>query len=289
MAGFIIPSRQLTGGPVRDPSFRGFLIVSGVLHLLLLLAAASATIFRSAPSLYSPTYTVDLVSLPPAPAGARPAAATGAQPRQEPAAPQEKRAEPAKDKRVQPPAPSRAVEPAPARQPPADRAGDEAARAKAERLRKIEELEQETQRLYESIRAAGNEAKGSPTEVRPPVAAGGRGPATGAGTAGPVSGAGGAVDLRYKAYYDRIWSQIKAAWVLPAGVAAREQQLLTVVGIRIAPGGNIDHYWIERASGNIYYDQSAIRAINKASPLPPLPRELGNRPLEVGINFRVTE
>ncbi len=52
---------------------------------------------------------------------------------------------------------------------------------------------------------------------------------------------------------------------------------------------NGEHYWIEKPSGNIYYDQSAIRAVNKADPLPPPPRELGGKSLEVGINFRVTE
>ncbi|TNF50181.1 energy transducer TonB, partial [bacterium] len=40
-------------------------------------------------------------------------------------------------------------------------------------------------------------------------------------------------------------------------------------------------------SGNIYYDQSALRAIRKASPLPPLPQDLDEESLEVGINFHV--
>jgi TonB family protein len=46
---------------------------------------------------------------------------------------------------------------------------------------------------------------------------------------------------------------------------------------------------MESSSGNSYYDQSAIRAIRKASPVPPLPKELGEESLDVGIKFRYPE
>jgi len=95
-------------------------------------------------------------------------------------------------------------------------------------------------------------------------------------------------NIRFRAYYDRIWSQIRATWVIPEGVIARED-LLTVVGIRIAANGVIEDHWIEKGSGNIYYDQSTLRAIRKASPLPPLPEDLDDSALEVGINFRISE
>ena len=255
-----------------------------------MLGASSATLFRSTLNVYTPSYTVDLVSLPPSPVRTQPAGPAAAQPRAEPPRAEAKAAQPAAKKPQAPAAPSRTAQPTPVREQTRDREGEEAARVRADRLRKLEELEQETQRLYESIRSAGNSAAGSPAEVRPSTSSGA--PAKTAavgGQAGPVGGSGAPSDLRFRAYYDRIWSQIKSAWVLPAGVAAREQQLLAVVRIRIAPSGVIEHYWIEKASGNVYYDQSAIRAISKANPLPPLPYEAGNKPLEVGVNFRVTE
>jgi TonB family protein len=65
--------------------------------------------------------------------------------------------------------------------------------------------------------------------------------------------------------------------------------LVTVVAIRIAEDGEIEQSWIEERSGNEYYDQSALRAIRKANPLPPLPKDLRGKPLEVGINFRYPE
>ena len=113
-------------------------------------------------------------------------------------------------------------------------------------------------------------------------------PAGSTGSGSPGGGGGQPANIRFRVYYDLIWSKIRSSWVLPEGVATGEK-LLTVVGIRIAPGGNIEEYRVEKRSGNEYYDQSAIRAIVKSSPLPALPKDLGNEPLEVGVNFRYPE
>ena len=113
---------------------------------------------------------------------------------------------------------------------------------------------------------------------------GGGGGVSGSG----IGGGGQPVNIRFRAYFDLVWSRIRSSWTLPDGVATQDK-LLTVVGIRIDPDGNITEYRIEKGSGNAYYDQSAIRAIRKASPLPPLPDDLGKEPLEIGVNFRYPE
>ena len=87
---------------------------------------------------------------------------------------------------------------------------------------------------------------------------------------------------------DRIWAQIRSSWVVPEGVTS-SVSLITVVGIKVAPDGQIMEFRVEKSSGNTYYDQSAVRAIRKANPLPPLPGDMGQEPLEVGINFRYPE
>ena len=94
--------------------------------------------------------------------------------------------------------------------------------------------------------------------------------------------------MRFRLYYDRIWNKIRSSWVVPGGVTSRVS-LVTVVGIRIAADGKIEQSWIEKKSGNDYYDQSALRAISKANPLPPLPSDFSDDTLEVGINFRYPE
>ena len=86
-------------------------------------------------------------------------------------------------------------------------------------------------------------------------------------------------------YYDRLYAHIKASWVLPENIGEMSQKFKTVVVIKIAPSGVIEESSIEKGSGNDNYDQAALQAVRKASPLPPLPAEMGAKPLEVGINF----
>jgi len=218
---------------------------------------------------YVPSYTVDLVSLPSTtpPATAKPAVS---KPRTQP--------EPAPETKVIKPAESPLPEEVREEMKPSG--GDEAARL--ERRKKIEELESETRRLYESFTTEKNVTSEEGVQstdsavVGPPV------------TSTSTGGNNTPANIRSSAYYDRIWTQIRSSWVLPEGVTSRVS-LVTVVGIRIAADGEIEQYWIEEKSGNDYYDQSALRAIGRANPLAPLPDELSDAPLEVGINFRYPE
>jgi colicin import membrane protein len=61
--------------------------------------------------------------------------------------------------------------------------------------------------------------------------------------------------------------------------------LETLVGIKILPNGEIQDIWIDKKSGNQYLDESAIRAIQKSNPLPPLPREIGLYDYKVRFRF----
>lgn len=92
------------------------------------------------------------------------------------------------------------------------------------------------------------------------------------------------LDLKYRLYYNMIWEKIRDSWVLPEGIT-RGKNLEAIVALRIKRDGTIEKYWIEKGSGNTYFDQSAIRAINKANPLPPLPQDFGEDIFEVGVRF----
>ena len=61
--------------------------------------------------------------------------------------------------------------------------------------------------------------------------------------------------------------------------------LETIIVLIIERGGKIKKFWFEKKSGNALYDQSAMRAIKKAEPLPPIPQELSEDILEIGIRF----
>lgn len=86
-------------------------------------------------------------------------------------------------------------------------------------------------------------------------------------------------------YYSLIWAKIKEAWTIPKNILEERVDLETVIVVIIEKDGRIKKYWFEKKSGNDLFDQTAVRAIKKAEPLPPLPNELGEETLEVGIRF----
>jgi len=292
--GFILPPEHVTQHHFRDPAFKKVFVVSLAIHLVILAVAGTATLFRMSGTTYSPSYTVDLVSLPPAPA-ASPARAKAPKAAVKKPEARKPKAPAAKVTEVEKKPPAAAVKKEVAEevpfttQPVKPNVGDEA--ASRERRKHLEDLEKQAASLYQTYSSeedsvdrefdtaapSGTEYdktdEGTPDESVTGV--------TGSSRGGPSA------DIRFRAYYDRIWSQIRSAWVVPEGVVASEEDLLTVVGIRISTTGLIEDQRIEMSSGNIYYDQSALRAIRKASPLPPLPQDLDEKSLEVGINFRI--
>jgi colicin import membrane protein len=214
---------------------------------------------------YTPSYTVDLVSLPSTTPAAT-AKPVSVKPKAQP--------KPVPEKKVS--KPDESVAPKEVLEEFKPSGGDEAARL--ERRKKIEELEMETRRLYETFTS---EDAGVTEESQPGETSADLPPATSA----PAGVSGNQNSIRFRAYYDLIWAQIRASWVLPEGVTSGTK-LLTKARISIAPDGTIEQFWIEKKSGNDYYDQSVLRAISRAKHLPPLPEELSGSPFEVGLNFK---
>lgn len=290
--GFILPPEHVARHHFRDPFFKKVFFVSLTIHLVLLAVAGTATLFRMSGTTYSPSYTVDLVTLPPAPA-AKPVKAKTTK-----AVVVKPKAQPPKTSKIEKKPVAAAMKKETVEQSPfitepvKSKVGDEAAiRESMERKKKLDELEKQAASLYESYSREDESIDSNLTETVSPSGAAydvteeGVPNDSATGVTGTSKG-GPSADIRFRAYYDKIWSQIRAGWVVQ-GVAASEKDLLTIVGIRISTTGVIEDQWIEKGSGNIYYDQSALRAIRKASPLPPLPQGLDDKSLEVGINFRI--
>jgi len=103
------------------------------------------------------------------------------------------------------------------------------------------------------------------------------------------SGRGGAeLNDRSQAYYALIWSRIKGNWTLPQDILPKEV-LETVIHVTILKSGAVSALSYEKRSGDRYFDESAMRAIQKASPFPPLPAGIGESSLDVGIRFHSSE
>lgn len=86
-------------------------------------------------------------------------------------------------------------------------------------------------------------------------------------------------------YYSLIWAKIKSAWTLPEHLLKERVDLETIIVIIIDRDGRVQRSWFEKKSGDTLYDQRAMRAIIKAEPLPPIPKELSQESLEIGIRF----
>ena len=93
------------------------------------------------------------------------------------------------------------------------------------------------------------------------------------------------MESKLNEYYSMIWAKIKEAWTIPENLLKEMVDLETVIVIIIERDGKIQKSWFEKKSGNALYDHMAMRAIKKAEPLPPIPKEFNEKTLEIGIRF----
>ena len=89
-------------------------------------------------------------------------------------------------------------------------------------------------------------------------------------------------DLKFKSYYSRVGAKIQSLWIFSGDV---DKERLTLVTIKINKAGVLIDYWIEQKSGDRQFDDSALRAVEKAAPLPPLPDDFNEESLEIGLRF----
>lgn len=88
---------------------------------------------------------------------------------------------------------------------------------------------------------------------------------------------GNVQSLAPDSYYAQITRKIWGEWIYPDfGTSALE----VIINIKIEQDGRIVSHEIEKSSGNILFDRSALKAVSKASPLPAPPFEM-----EIGVRF----
>jgi len=91
------------------------------------------------------------------------------------------------------------------------------------------------------------------------------------------------------ATYSRlIGDQIRRNWVLHEELAehAQDSDLEVVLGIVVRKDGAVLRHWVDRGSGMPIFDDSALRAVRRASPLPPFSSGMKDYTLEVLLRFR---
>ena len=69
------------------------------------------------------------------------------------------------------------------------------------------------------------------------------------------------------AYLDQVESRIMAVWRLPENLDGRK----VILRMRLERSGRVSNVRVERSSGDKKFDASAIEAVRRAIPFPPVP------------------
>jgi len=270
-----------------DPRMGGMVVLSLVLHLTAVFAVYFVPNLASQRTYYSPVYSVRLVNVQPAPL---PSAGSAESKKETPvvsAPPAEKAKPKEKEKPV-----SLATKPkedptkvAEAIERIRQRREEKKVNTTIDRLRQRQE-EKSVDSAIDRIRGE-REAKqidSAIERIRKQVTIGSAG-AVETGEAGTGGASSGFMSMKHKMYYNLIWQRIRSAWVLPEGALGGKKDLETIIAIRIAKDGRIEDIQFEKKSGNPQLDESALRAIKKANPLPPLPPGFEGDKFDVGVRF----
>jgi protein TonB len=112
--------------------------------------------------------------------------------------------------------------------------------------------------VLSQLRAEAGEAAPQPVEV-----------AARPSRAPPGGGIGIPISAEEAAWRRQVKVQVTRSWVLEPGM--RRQLIETEVRVSIGAGGEVKSVDVIRKSGNPWYDDSVVRAVEKASPLPAPP------------------
>ncbi len=290
----------LAEGVFDGPRLLAYGLVSLGLHVFILIAAALWPGFESGSEQFlGPVYTVDLVSAPGPPPPAEPAEPeTAAEPASPPA--------PAKPK----PKPAEKVKvPEPAELIPIGKSKDKE-KPKLETITKMgapkpsskilpvdqeKELDKALERIESLVaqkrkaeeKAAAEKRRKSVEEEHLAKALARareriKDRVYGRGTGG-VEGGRKTTDAM-AVYYSKVWQRIRSNWTLPEEWL--DGELEAVVVLKVRPDGTISEFKFEKRSGHARFDQSVAWAIERSSPLPPLPPVAAGSSLEIGVRFR---
>ena len=106
----------------------------------------------------------------------------------------------------------------------------------------------------------------------------------GAGTVGGGKGSGGSVvkGVEFLAYRNQLLRRIKVGWAW----FGKRMDLEVTVGFGVGADGEIFGLKLLKVSGDASYDESVVRAVLQASPLPPPPPSYARDFAEVEATFR---
>lgn len=276
----------------RDQIFRTMLALSVGFHAFLLFVFVLWTGLSKPPARFIQVAVVDLVGgvpaepRPAAPEAAPAAPAKGRSRKAAPALPRAKRAPERTAKKESPPAPR----PAP---PQTSELSDRIRRMREEKaseanvrealgtLRREKEARAAVGRMRERV---AHRVDLSAIRPAPP----GRAAASAGGAIGGAPGSS-RVPPEQLAYFRQLDERIRENWIVPSVGRGDAGNRIVQILITIEKDGNVTNVRMEKSSGNQFFDDSVLRAIAKASPLPVPPEQLRGAEDHYDIGFRFYE
>ena len=95
--------------------------------------------------------------------------------------------------------------------------------------------------------------------------------------------------LPYAYYLAGVQRKISSFWEPPAGIATAQGEVAAIVWFRIERNGSVQVNHVEEPSGMNIFDLSALRALERALPFPPLPPEYTGEYLIIHLRFVYNE
>jgi len=92
-------------------------------------------------------------------------------------------------------------------------------------------------------------------------------------------------DFRFAYYLAALRNKIGSRWVPPQGMSGGGRPIRTILYFRIGRDGQVSLAQVEASSGFAFFDQTALRALLSATPLPPLPADFNDQYLGVHFGF----
>ena len=297
------------GAPDNRPVVFKAVVFSVIVHVGMIIGASFQITASFKDRFAGPIQMIDIAPLPGSKLGARPSAGTPSEVRTPPV-PRVREPQPTPKLAVKkPPVP---VLPKPVPKPPPNTVvlGTKPPAAKPlpkpdyteadfeERMRRLRQAvpdkearpekhartEADVRQSIDRMRAKIGDPEERASDRRP---AGQTGTNAGPGVVGTGSLGSAVADMRFAAYRSILWSHVKEYWNLPPSLSGRGLSVVLVANV--SRNGVITKYWIEESSGVDTFDQSAIRALLNASPLPKVPDDVPDQAFRDGFGFRFSE
>jgi TonB family protein len=92
-----------------------------------------------------------------------------------------------------------------------------------------------------------------------------------------------AVALKYPYYMNALKRKINENWSPPGAGFAEAREVLVV--FTILRDGSVRGAEVEQSSGDVFYDQAALRSVLRATPFPPLPDGYPSADMKIHFSF----